>query len=235
MDERATDCQPLWGGQAPPLTLEPFRSAYSRWRFTMESFRLAPGQLFQHMELVDSRRAQQARPVITWCPVADLAATRHQLQKSLEQDDFPRALSHILGHNYSWGVALTAPYLWQARHDPELTAAVLLEASLFARMSSSRTEYPQANWPPIAAVGEGRRAIRHLIRERLPGFEDWPHMCTAVLPLLCDDTWYRIEDCSALWRFLGEEHARLYRRFRVLRIDFVERESKRYVSPIPAL
>lgn len=188
----------------------------------MESFQLDARQLYQHIELVDPWRAEQSKAFISWCPVTDFVASRHQLQISLEQDYFPRALSSILGHDYSWGVTITAPHLWEARKDPELTAAILLEASLFARMGSSRADYPRHNWPPIAQVGETREAIRQFIRNRLPTFDGWPQLSTQALPVRCQDTQYRIGENNALWRYLAEEHARLYSQFRVVKIDFVK-------------
>ena len=150
---------------------------------------------------------------------------KHKLQTSIRNDQFSRTLSQLGGDGYSKGAMITAAYLWEARQDPELIAAVLLEASVFARMGSSRALYPSDNWPPMQHVREDRDSIGHIITGRLKGFEGWPLMCTTVLPVSCEDWWYRVDNIYALWRLLAEEHARLYCQYRVVKIDFVEKES----------
>jgi hypothetical protein len=159
--------------------------------------------------------------------------TKHQLQAALDQGAFTRALSQLKTYNFTKGDDVTASYLWAGRQDPELTAALLLEASLFPRMDSSRRTYPRENWPPRKEVRDVRASIHYLIRQRLDYFDGWPHQCTEVLPTGNEDCWYKIEDCSGLWRFLAEEHARLYSQFRLLRINFVEEEYKQAISSVP--
>ena len=222
------------GDEDTPPELELFQTAYLCWEHTLENFRFKSQQLFQHIELVDPWRADQSETVTTWCPVTDFVASKHKLQRSLNEDRFSRALSHLEGHKYSKGATITAPYLWEARQDPELIAAILLEASLFARMGNSRIQYPRDYWPPIEEVRESRDALRHVIQEQLQNFNSWPRMCTDVLPVRCEDSWYKMDDTYSLWHYLAEEHAMLYSQYRVLKIDFVEKESRHKVSSAPS-
>jgi hypothetical protein len=207
--------------EAYPPEQQLFAEAFSCWRRTLKDFEIDPRDIFQVIELVDSARAGQGSELTLWLPCTDLVRTRHLLQRGLDAGHLDRTLAGLKRTKAKKGEEITAQYLAHAKDDAELIAAILLEASLFARIGSVRSSYPTDTWPNITRLITARESILHLIRSRLPDFESWPQMCTSVLPFKNEDWWYRIEETYSLWRFLAEEHARLYSQFRVVVIKFV--------------
>ena len=205
-----------------PEELRGFAEAFAQWTSTLEEFDLVPGAIFETCIIKSAIMAARHESIVTLRTNTDLVRARHLLQTETDQGRFPRGLSMMQGHRHSKGSTTTAGYLWEAQHDTELVAALLLVASLFPRLDSSRKHYPRENWPPMKVVRESQKSILHVIRDRLPEFESWPKLCTDVLPVRTEDYWYRVDDTYSLWRLLAEEHVRLYCCFRVLKIEFTE-------------
>ena len=205
-----------------------FDEALRRWTKQLKEFNYQPGDLFKHFELYHPNREEDLGGILGWWPVCDFVALQHQLQKSLEENRFDFQLNRLgAGPEITKGVLTTAPYLWAARKDIELVGAILLEASLFARMGSSRARYPHDEWPDRQEVMEYRKVIRERLSSSLPEFGGWPRMCTYALPVHGQDWEFYIDSTYSLWRYLAEEHARIYSRYRILKIDFVDRPTER--------
>lgn len=198
-----------------------FSEAYSCWKGALEEFRIEPGDITQDIQLTDVSGTRTGDELTTWVPAGDVVRIKHLLQQGTNIGRFDQALSRLQTSKINKGEQITAEYLAAARGNQELTGAILLEASLFARMGSRRAQYPSKYWPKIHRTCEARESILHLIGEELPGFDSWPHLCTSVLPVRSEDWWYEIKRTYHLWRFLAEEHARLYAQYRVLTIRFV--------------
>ncbi|MEQ9567016.1 MAG: hypothetical protein RLN85_14580 [Pseudomonadales bacterium] len=203
-----------------PEELRGFAEAFTKWAITLKEFGLVPGAIFETCTIEDPVRAARQESIVTWRTNTDLVRARHLLQTETNEGRFSHGLSIMQGHQPSKGSMTTAGYLWEAQHDTELVAALLMVGSLFPRLDSSRKHYPKENWPPMKLVRESQDSMLHLIRDRLPEFESWPRLCTDVLPVRTEDFWYRVDDTYSLWRLLAEEHARLHCRFRVLKVEF---------------
>ena len=198
-----------------------FSEAYTCWKGILTQFRIEANDIHQDIELIDLSGTRSEEGLATWVSAGNVVRIKHLLQQGADVGRFDQALSRLQTSKVTKGEQITAEYLAAARGDQELTAAILLEASLFARMGSRRAQYPSKYWPKIHRTCEARESILHLIGEELPGFDSWPHLCTSVLPVQSEDWWYEIKSTYCLWRFLAEEHARLYAQYRVLTIKFV--------------
>jgi hypothetical protein len=212
------------------VKFELFSSAYIRWKSTLEEFGFKPEHLFKQIELVGSWRAEQGEYFVTWIPKTDIVVAQHKLQKGLDENHFQKAVSRVERWKLSKGDIITAGYLWEARENPELTAAILIESSLFARMGGSRGSYPKDNWPPRREVQAARKSIQLFIEHQLPEFDSWPALCTDVIPVRCEDWGVKLENTYSLWRTLAEEHARLYCNYQLLKIGFVDKKAKGHIS-----
>ncbi|MEQ8690411.1 MAG: hypothetical protein RIC89_06185 [Pseudomonadales bacterium] len=203
-----------------------FCQAFNMWTSTLNEFVLDPGALSETCTIEDPVRAARQESIVSWRLNTDLIRAKHLFQTETNQCRFAFGLSDIQGYQYSKGDQITVTYLWEARHDTELLVDLLFVGSLFPRLESSRKYYPRENWPRLKIVRECRKSMLYLIRDRLPEFESWPKLCTDVLPVRVEDDWYLVEDTNSLWRLLAEEHARLYCRFRLLKIEFTATGSR---------
>ena len=204
-----------------PAEQQLFSEAYACWKHTLTEFRIEPGDINQDIELIDLSGARLGEELVTWVPTGDVVRIKHLLQQGIDVGRFDHALLRLQTKKINKGEQITAEYLAAAARDRELTAAILFEASLFARMGNRRAQYPSENWPKVYYTEAARRSFQHLIGEKLRSFDGWPDMCTSVLPVKSEDWWYKIKDTYSLWRFLAEEHARLHAQYRVLTIKLV--------------
>jgi hypothetical protein len=87
------------------------------WNRTVNEYGIEPLNLFEQIELVDPCRAKRGEFFVTWCPIIDFVAAKHQLQAGLENGSFPSALSRVARWDYSKGQEITADYLWRGHGD----------------------------------------------------------------------------------------------------------------------
>ena len=106
--------------------------------------------------------------------------------------------------------------LWESQGDNSRVCAVLVSASLFSRMHSSRGIYPRDNWPPYTCVS----ALDQWARDASDRTIDWHHACTQVLPEELPDHDSRIETLGELVKFLAEEHAAVISEYTAVVVDF---------------
>jgi len=131
-----------------------------------------------------------------WWPRADLDELERSSAEGVPQ-----------GAADSDGPRQTLEYLLQTRGDAHATAAVLLCASLFARVERARSRYPREAWPPFAA------AQTLLAWTRAQHDYRWPTDCPASLPEHISEEGLVLGGVPQLLRFLAVEHARVLHRY----------------------
>lgn len=106
---------------------------------------------------------------------------------------------------HSQGELQTLRLLHAHQGCPEKQAAVLISASLFARLEGRGAESPDY-WPPVRCV----KALANLVGAAWRDDQEyWHRLSRWVIPVDVADYAYRIEDLRALVRYLAEEHAAL--------------------------
>ncbi|MEW6230475.1 MAG: hypothetical protein AB1700_20715, partial [Bacillota bacterium] len=113
----------------------------------------------------------------------------------------------------------TLNYLWEHREDTEKVAAILIAASLFSRLGSSRGRYPRDEWPPYHCVG----VLSQWAYERWLGTGSasaWSRSCTEVLPAANEDYVYKLDSMLAIVRYLAEEHVLVLSKYKPVSIVF---------------
>ncbi|WP_160328966.1 hypothetical protein [Syntrophomonas wolfei] len=116
-----------------------------------------------------------------------------------------------VGPTYNWlqGELETLEYLWAYKGEEDKISAILISASLFSRLKSSRRMYPRDHWPPYFCVQELLKwAYSQWNAERQ--FSTWQHYHTQVLPHINWDHKYKLDDMNALVFYLAEEHAEVF-------------------------
>jgi hypothetical protein len=121
------------------------------------------------------------------------------------------------------GPRATAEHLAEAGSDPNRVAAVLLGASLFTRIESTRKHYPRDEWPPISIAETLREWMRRTHDSR------WHASCTSTLPLHYGGCGCVIRSMQGFLEALALEHARALHAFVPVRVEFVGGDP---VSPV---
>ncbi|MEW6726850.1 MAG: hypothetical protein AB1327_07820 [Bacillota bacterium] len=124
------------------------------------------------------------------------------------------------------GQLITVGYLWRHRESIEKVAAILIAASLFSRLHSSRVPYPR-EWPTYSGVNE---LYNWAIAKWVPRNEGdvWHYSNTYVLPpapLWCDGSCSYsnesvIDNLPDFVRHLADEHARVLNKYRPIAVHF---------------
>lgn len=156
-------------------------------------------------------------PKLSWWQTNSVFTLHKQLQDHL--DRYPGTIGPIHPYNFRKGEIETLYYLWEYRQEPEKIAAILIAASLFSRLKSRRTTYPDKNWPPKHCVN----VLWHWAYDKWSEEKTncgWNDLCTEVLPEENADYVYKFDNMYALVRFLAEEHALLLINYRPITIQF---------------
>jgi hypothetical protein len=110
----------------------------------------------------------------------------------------------------------TIRMLWEGQGNSHEVCAILISASLFSRMHSSRGIYPRDSWPPYTCVS----ALDQWANDASGGVTAWHHACTQVIPEQLPDHDYKIETLGELVDYLAEEHAAIISRYTAVIVDF---------------
>jgi len=170
------------------------------WIDEVSALGIAPHNLVQTVAAPPGTPEQLA-----WWPRAGL------LQLRLAQPERRLRLAEAEGSACS-GQRQTLRYLLDARGDACASAAVLLAASLFARVERARSRYPREAWPPFAAAQTllAWTRARHDYR--------WPCDCEASLPAHLGEDGLVLGNLEQLVRFCAVEHARVLHRLAPLQL-----------------
>lgn len=158
----------------------------SCWIDEVSALGIAPHRLLESVP-VSGSEAQ-----LLWWPRAELPQLRIGAARHVAHPDS--------------GPQQTLAYLQQAHADPRACAAVLLAASLFARVERTRARYPREAWPPFNAAQTllAWTRARHDYR--------WPSDCAATLPTHLAEDGLVLGSLQQLVRFCAVEHARVLHR-----------------------
>jgi|GEM_PF-2025442 len=191
-----------------------WKRIYTVWQWRLRDFGASAEPLFTELQVHDPRYPTGRKDWLTWCPTNLLEEYHLQLQSHYERR--PGSYGPLNVYVQRRGEHKTLRYLWQFRKQPEKIAAVLIAASLFYRVGSTRTSYPET-WPPYYCV-------QHLADLVLAQFGEakfpWHYRCTQVLPYSSDDGYYAISELGGIVRYTAEEHASLLLRYRPVIVKF---------------
>ena len=146
------------------------------WRNRVGDFGVDVEQLFSDISVHDPKYLTGREPFITWCPINELAEYRKELQR--HYDAFPGAYGSVKEYIGNKGEHVTLTYLSKARHNLSSLVGILIAASLFSRMGSTRERYPDT-WPNYHCVEPLLdMALAQFGEKRFP----WHYSSTRVLP-----------------------------------------------------
>jgi len=137
-------------------------------------------------------------------------------------DRFPGTNGPVNPYNNRQGELDTLSYLWAHKDNIERIAAILINASLFTRLHSSRNHYPTDYWPSHNCVNELANWAYRVWNDN-NHFFSWQHYHTEVLPYMNWDYEFKLNDMNALVCYLADEHALVFLNHRPVSIVFRER------------
>jgi hypothetical protein len=189
------------------------------WRTRIEELGITLDPLFLPIHVCDPGNPIGRESDISWWPTNAVREQQKELQKFY--DRHPGRIGPIHGYRETRkGELETANYLYECRNDPQGVIAVLIMASLFPRMESSRRSYPET-WPKHWCVDTLRRQANEYL-EKIGLQYGWHYSCTDVIPYRNNDYDYDIREFDGLIRYLAEEHAALFHAYRLVVIEFKE-------------
>lgn len=187
---------------------------YYSWKQQIQGFGVSLDPLFKQLDVYDPKYKIERQNMITWCPVEKIPDFHLRLQRSY--DMFPGTDGPVGDYIYRKGELVTLRYLWNFKEKPQKVAAILIAASLFYRLGSSRNIYPKT-WPSYFNVSHiAEVALAQFGEVRFP----WHISCTEVLPISSPEWEYTLTDISGVVRFLAEEHAKVFLKYQPIEICF---------------
>lgn len=192
---------------------------FQTWRSRLDDFNIEPAPLFQVVNVHDPYHPEGRLSQIAWWPTESIMSNHMACQRNLDKFTGSGYLNPDWTQ-YSSGVRTSIEHLWENKSDLETVAAILIVGSLFPRMESSRSHYPDF-WPRYKDV----KFLAELAYSRWEGSERygvWHRSCTTVFPWMNDDweSHSKIDSMGAMIRYLAEEHASLLLKYRAVEIKF---------------
>ena len=193
---------------------------FSTWKNKISEYPISLNPLFKEIIICDPKNPYGREDVLTWQPIKEISEFQLEVQRHF--DSWPGTFGPINKYDARQGELRTLDYLWEYQGDIEKIAAILINASLFTRLNSSRVSYPRENWPPA-------RCVRKLYEMALKIWNSeeehflWQHYNTEVLPYLKWDYDYQLNNLHALITYLAEEHALLLLKYYPVVVVFKEK------------
>lgn len=194
---------------------------FGHWKSRLEDFGIDPSNLFREVTVCDPADPSGRAPSLSWWRAQDVRERQEKLQQHLLQWPGTTGPIHPETYYQRKGELDTIQYLYESKDDATALAAVLIAASLFARLRARRRTYPSDLWPPFqcAEVLEKLAYAHWNATRRVLG---WADTCTVVIPYISPDYHYPITTLDALVRYVAEEHAALLCQYQLIEIRFVE-------------
>ena len=191
------------------------------WKRRLEDFSVDIANIFTYIHVYDSSNPCGRKPQLTWCNSHDIRELQLELQEHFDKHPGTVGPADPDCNSIRKGEYQTLEYLWEFEDSEEMLCAVLVSASLFPRMHSSRRHYPHDNWPPYYCVN----VLDEWAKEKLyesKKFYDWHYSCTDVIPRhnMNHDYVYVIESLGGIIQYLAEEHAALLSSIKPVQIIF---------------
>jgi hypothetical protein len=194
-----------------------WQRVFSKWKSRLEDFALDPLSLFVEVSVHDPAHPTDRSPELSWWPTQGIRERQEYVQQHFLEWPGTRGPIHV--DNQRKGELDTLSHLYEFKSNAESVAAILIAASLFARLRSSRREFPRDQWPPFRCV-EALEAMAYQQWQGEPFWIPWADTCTVVLPYSSHDWDYTITDLRALVRYLAEEHVAVFSQCRPVVVNF---------------
>jgi hypothetical protein len=188
----------------------------SSWLSRISESPVSLEPLFTRMEIHDPAAPVGRHYELSWWPASLVPEMYLRLQDHLNK--YPGKVGPVhpdYFHTRS-GELETLSMLWEGQGNSHEVCAILISASLFSRMHSSRGIYPRDSWPPYACVS----ALDQWANNASGGVTAWHHACTQVIPEQLPDYECKIETLGELVNYLAEEHAAIISRYTAVIVDF---------------
>lgn len=187
---------------------------YLSWNMRLDDFGVQVQPFFTEIIVHDPHFPTGREQRLTWCPSEEIEGYRLLLQRHYDQ--YPGTYGPLNHYIQRRGELDTLSYLWRHKDQPHAVAGILIAASLFARMGSTRGNYPET-WPPRHCVQQlATLALSQWGEVQFP----WHYSCTEVLPFSSWDWEYTLTDINGLVRYLAMEHASTLLKYRPIVILF---------------
>ena len=176
-----------------------------------------PLNLFVDVSVHDPANPTGRTSELSWWPAQGIKEQQEYVQQHFLEWPGTRGPIHI--GNQRKGELETLGHLYEFKSDADSVAAILIAASLFARLRSSRRNFPADQWPPFSCV----EAVEVMAYHQWQGEQyriPWADTCTVVLPYNSRDWDYKITDVNALVRYLADEHAAVFSQYRPVVVNF---------------
>lgn len=193
---------------------------FSAWSNRIDDFPISIEPLFTAVCVHDPEYPVGRQNALSWWPAKRINELQIDFQRHM--NSFPGTHGPVNPFGQLKGEFDTLDYLWEYKDDKEKIAAILINASLFTRLYSSRREYPKDNWPRYYCAKEIWKWAYKVWHDE-KSFSPWQHYHTEVLPYLNWDYDYKISDINALIRFLAEEHALMLLNYKPVSIVFEDK------------
>lgn len=212
-----------WAEEARRREVEEFQGDWNwsqvffHWKSRLEDFAIDPLDLFVKVSVHDPAYPIGRESELSWWPSSRIRERQEYVQLHFLQ--WPGTHGPIHVDNQRKGELDTLPHLYKFKDDAEIVAAILIAASLFARLRSSRRDFPRDRWPPFRCV----EVLEDMAYRRWQGERfhiPWADTCTVVLPFISHDWDYSITSLGTLTRYLAEEHAAVFCQCRPVIVNF---------------
>lgn len=141
---------------------------------------------------------------VSWWPNAKVRERHERVQAIVAAQERPFDLpTDFIQQGTTVGLRYTASHLLSADGDARRVGAVLICASLFTRVESSRPYYQRDAWPPVSVALTLLEWARRIQDCR------WPDACTDTFPRHESDDGAVITSMDGLVNALAVEHARV--------------------------
>lgn len=195
-----------------------WESVFQTYKMQLQDYHIDLGSVFHTVRMHDPAAPTGRESEVTWWPTDSIRVNQINSQRHFER--FPGTLgpTHSDSNMASAGQRAGIGYLWENKGDPELLAAILIAGSLFPRLESARSRYPE-KWPMRAGV----QKLAEIAYFRWLGPKQqsaWHYSCTAIWPYKSEDWVYTLDSMFAMVRYLAEEHAALLHCFKPVVIEF---------------
>ncbi|MBV7334628.1 hypothetical protein KFU94_41605 [Chloroflexi bacterium TSY] len=197
-----------------------WQTVFALWQKRISNQTISLEPLFTCVPVHDPAMLQDRPTTFSWWP---RKPTHYAKQKEIQRylDNFPGTQGPLHWYEHTRkGEIDTLNYLWSVHDDLEKVAAVLIAASLFTRLRSSRYRYPRDTWPSISCV----QVLEIWAYKAWQGndyYAGWHNSCTQVLPELNEDYTCELNSLEDVIYYLADEHTTVLTNFAPVAIEFV--------------
>jgi hypothetical protein len=131
---------------------------------------------------------------LSWWPASLVPKMYLRLQDYMNRFAGTVSPVHPDYYHFRSGELETVRMLWEGQGNNHKVCSILISASLFSRMHSSRSIYPRDSWPPYTCVS----ALDQGVNDASGGVTAWHHACTQVIPEELPDHDCKVETLGEL-------------------------------------